>query len=83
MIRRFLNRKLTRQELFRSLGRYMALGVLALLAAWMLRRRSTRGASKSATACGYDLPCQQCAELASCRQAKASAARRAARKDRA
>lgn len=81
MIRRFLNRKLTRSELIRSLGRYAILGVLALLAAWMLRRRAPRAAGKGGAACGYDLPCRQCAELPNCRQAKASAARRAVRKD--
>jgi len=82
MIRRFLYKKLTRGEFVRSLGRYVALGVLALLAAWILRRRGPRPGGAGRQSCGYDLPCRQCAELPGCRQAKASAARQALRKDR-
>ncbi len=76
MIRRFLKQKLTRGEFVRSLGRYVLLGVLAMLAAWVLSRRG-RGAS--AGACPYDLPCRQCGELPGCGLARAAATRKAIR----
>lgn len=82
MIRRFLHKKLTRAEFVRSLGRHVAMGVLALLAAWMLWRRGPRTSGDGRQACKYDLPCGQCAELPACRQAPASAARQALRGDR-
>ena len=80
MIRRFLHKKVTRGEFVRSLGRYVALGVLALLAAWMLRRRGPRSSGDGRPSCEYDLPCRQCAELPGCRPARAAAARRALRR---
>ena len=78
MTRRFLHKKLTRAEFFRSLGRYVAMSVLAVLAAWMLWRRGPRANGRQT--CEYDLPCGQCAELPGCREAPAAAARQALRK---
>ena len=80
MIRRFLKQKLTRGEFVRSLGRYVLLGVLAMLATWVLWRRDRRsGSGASAGACQYDLPCRQCGELPGCGLARAAATRRAIR----
>ena len=78
MIRRFLQQKLTRDEFVRSLGRYVLLGVLAMLAARVLWRRD-RGSGASAEACRYDLACRQCAELPGCGLARAAATRQAIR----
>ena len=78
MIRRFLQQKLTRDQFVRSLGRYALLGMLAMLAAWVLSRRGGRGGG-SAQACRYDLPCRGCAELPGCEFARAAAARKAIR----
>jgi len=82
MIRRFLQQKLTRGEFVRSIGRYVLLGVLAMLAAWVLGVRHRRGGSASAAACQYDLPCRQCAELPGCGLARAAATRKAIRSDK-
>jgi hypothetical protein len=83
MIRRFLKQKLTRDEFVRSLGRYVLLGVLAMLAAWVLRGRQRRGGAGAAGAaagdCRYDLPCRRCAELPGCGLARAAATRQAIR----
>jgi hypothetical protein len=80
MIRRFLQQKLTRSEFVRSLVRYVLLGVLAMLAAWVLWRRDRRGAAgASAGQCRYDLACRQCAELPGCGLARAAATRQAIR----
>ena len=76
MIRRFLKQKLSRGEFVRSIGRYVLLGVLAMLAAWVLRRR---GGAGEAGQCQYDLPCRQCAELPGCGLARAAATRNAIR----
>ncbi len=82
MIRRFLNARLTRQQFVRSIGRWAAMGALALLAVCILRRREPQAGDDATTSCGYDLSCRQCAEIGRCRHARASAARRAVRKDR-
>ena len=80
MIRRFLQQKLGRDEFVRSMGRYVLLGVLAMLAAWVMSRRGSRdGSGASAGACQYDLPCRQCAELPGCGLARAAATRKAIR----
>jgi hypothetical protein len=81
MIRRFLQQKLTRDEFVRSLGRYVLLGVLAMLAAWVLRRRDRGSGSSGASseACRHDLACRQCAELPGCGLARAAATRQAIR----
>ena len=78
MITKFLYQQLTRSEFVRSLGRYVLLGVLAMLAAWVLSRRDRRGGA-SAGACQYDLPCRQCGELPGCGLARAAATRKAIR----
>ncbi len=80
MIRRFLQQKLTRGEFVRSMGRYVLLGAMAMLAAWVLGVRYRRGGgSASAQACQFDLPCRQCAELPGCGLARAAATRKAIR----
>jgi len=77
MIRRFLQQKLSRGEFVRSIGRYVLLGVLAMIAAWVLRRRGGRGGLTGQ--CEYDLSCRQCAELSGCGLARAAATRQAIR----
>jgi len=80
MIHRFLQQKLTRSQFVRSLGRYVLLGALAMLAAWVLWRRDRRGAAgATAGQCQYDLPCRRCAELPGCGLARAAATRQAIR----
>ena len=80
MIRRFLQQKLRRSEFVRSLGRYVLLGALAMLADRVLWRRGRGGAAgASAEACRYDLACRQCAELPGCGLARAAATRQAIR----
>ena len=78
MITKFLYQQLTRRQFVRSLVRYVLLGVLAMLAAWVLWRRD-RGGGASAGACQYDPPCRQCAELPGCGLARAAATRQAIR----
>jgi len=81
-IRRFLQQKLTRGEFVRSLVRYVLLGVLAMLAAWVLWRRGGGAAGAtgaSAGQCRYDLACRQCGELPGCGLARAAATRQAIR----
>lgn len=78
MMRKFLQQKLTRDEFVRSMGRYVLLGVLAMIAVWVLSRRD-RGSGASAGACQYDLPCRQCGELPGCGLARAAATRQAIR----
>lgn len=82
MITKFLYQQLTRRQFVRSLVRYVLLGVLAMLAAWVLWRRDRGGgasAGASAGQCQYDLACRQCGELPGCGLARAAATRQAIR----
>ena len=79
MITKFLYQQLTRRQFVRSLVRYVLLGVLAMLAAWVLSRRDRRGGA-SAGACQSDLPCRQSGELPGCGLARAAATRKAIRR---
>ena len=79
MITKFLYQQLTRRQFVRSLVRYVLLGVLAMLAAWVLWRRDRGSSGASAGQCRYDLACRQCAELPGCGLARAAATRQAIR----
>jgi hypothetical protein len=81
-IRALLRRRMSRAAFCRSLGRYVLLGTLALIAAWMIFRKRRTGGPGGGTECVYDLPCRQCAELGGCGLARATRARQDIRRGR-